>query len=109
MYIAIQVYNMYLDVKIIIQLVLIYRYSHVIINSCRCSVMQGQLKLSLEKNKNLSKEKIQLERDLVSSRRMLQQKKEELEKYYEKLEYLFIRYYIICMYCYMLYVYRFHT
>ena len=46
--------------------------------------MQGQLKLSLEKYKMLLERIKELEKELVSLRRMVEDKNEELEKYHAK-------------------------
>ena len=46
--------------------------------------MQGQLRLSLEKNKMLLERINELEKELVSLRRMVEDKNEELEKYHTK-------------------------
>ena len=46
--------------------------------------MQGQLRLSLEKNKMLLERINELEKELVSLTRIVEDKNEELEKYHAK-------------------------
>ena len=66
----------------------VYVYIHanenIVQQFCRYSVLQGQFRVSLENNKMLTEKINQLDKEIVSLRRMVEHKNQELEKYNAK-------------------------